>query len=312
MSVVERIVKPKKISNYPQVISEKWKNSQEKKYLKSSSSFDFINQKKSEPFFVAKRPSFVNLKLEEYKDEDNSRYFKMPGQTPKKVESVSEILVVAHDPNPIRMVIPINLNTSIKEIKYQVSRHLPDIDDISIQLVYKSKILQDSDTIRSVGIAHNDELTVLNIPIRSNSNKDLPTDDLLPIIGQGYKIKPSIVEMARMTVEELKKIRNFTIENQFGRLVFEGETNVLGLNIPEIIKINHKEVIGYPDDSSIDKPKIGEALNKPSILTLYKYDMQGSKEKNELKIKNACQKANMEFLSYDQENQELKVKLRHF
>jgi Nucleoporin autopeptidase len=311
-SIVERIVKPKRINNYPQVLTEKWKNSQEKKYLKTQSSFDLISQKKSEPFFVVKRPSFMNLKLEEYKDEDNNKYFKIPGTSSKKIEKTSEIVVVAYDPNPIRMVIPVSLSTSIREIKYQVARHLPDTDDTSVQLVYKSRILQDEDSIKSVGISNNDELIVLNIPAQSSTNRDLPSDDMLPTIAPGYKTKPTLVEMARMSIEDLKKIKNFTIENEFGKLVFEGETNVIGLSISEIIRINHKELVGYPDDSEVNKPDIGQGLNKPAILTLYQYDINGTKEKFEQKFKVTCSKFNMEFQSYDPTAKELQVRIKHF
>lgn len=311
-SVVERIVKPKRISNYPQVLTEKWKNTQEKKYLKSSSSFDLISQKKNEPFFVAKRPNFVNLKLEEYKDEDNSKYFKMPGNTPKKVENTTEILVTAYDPNPIRMVFPVKQFTTIKEIKYQVSRHLPDLEISDFQLAFKSKILQDTDTIKTGGIFQNDELTVLKLSNSTSVNRDLPSDEMLPNVPAGYKTKPSLVDMARMSVEQLKKIQNFTVENQFGRLVFEGETNVIGLNIAEILRINHKEVVGYPDDSDIRKPEIGAGLNKPAVLTLFKYELSGTKEKAENRIKNMCKNANMEFQNYDAEAQLLQVRIRHF
>ena len=254
----------------------------------------------------------MNLRLEEYKDEDNTKYFKMPGVTPRKPEPTSEILVVAHDPNPIRMVIPINISTTVKEIKYQVLRHLPDIDESSIQLVYRSKILQDNDSVKNIGISNNDELTVLNVPVINSVNKDLPSDDLLPKIGNGYKTKPSLVEMARMTVEELRKVRNFTVENEFGKIVFEGETDVLGLNVAEIIKINLKEIVGYPDESSVEKPDIGKGLNKSAVLTLYQYDITGSKEKYEQKLKNVCQKSNMEYQSYNQANRELQVRIRHF
>ena len=94
--------------------------------------------------------------------------------------------------------------------------------------------------------------------------------------------------------------------------MFEGETDVLGLNVAEIIKINLKEIVGYPDESSVEKPDIGKGLNKSAVLTLYQYDITGSKEKYEQKLKNVCQKSNMEYQSYNQANRELQVRIRHF
>ena len=311
-SVVERIVKPKRINNYPQVLTEKWKNSQEKSYLKPDRGFDMSCHKKSGPFFIAKRPSFLNLKLEEYKDEDNSRYFRIPGNTATKAESLSEILVVAHDPNPIRMVIPVTTATTIKEVKYHVSKHITKVENSNLQLVYKSKILVDSDTIKSAGIVQNSELAAINVPGFVGWSRDMVSDEMLPVVGTGYRIRPSLVEMARMTVEQLKKVKNFSVENKFGKLEFEGSTNVLGLNLKEILKINLKEVIGYPDDGEIEKPEIGMGLNKPAVLTLYQYEVGGNKEKVENKLKTVCQRANMEFINYDYCNQQLQVRIKHF
>ena len=186
------------------------------------------------------------------------------------------------------------------------------MEDSNIQLVYKSKILLDSDTIKNAGITQNSELSVINIPVPSAGNRDLPTDDMLPVVAPGYRIRPSLVEMARMTVEQLRKIRGFTVENQFGKLEFEGDTNVLGLNLAEILKINHKEVIGYPDDCEVEKPEIGMGINKPAVLTLYEYEVSGSQEKAESRIRTVCQRANMEFIHYDHNCQQLQVRIKHF
>lgn len=38
----------------------------------------------------------------------------------------------------------------------------------------------------------------------------------------GYKITPSFEELLEMTLEELKTVKNFTIENQFGKIYFPG------------------------------------------------------------------------------------------
>ncbi|OMJ67346.1 hypothetical protein SteCoe_35507 [Stentor coeruleus] len=308
-SVVERIIKPKRLNNYPQVIADKWKNSQEKKYAKSSSSFDILCQKKSEPFFIAKRPSFVNLKLEEYKDEDNNRYFKVPGITARRPDNEFEIQVVAHAPNPIRIVLTVNPNTTVKDIKYQISRNLADFDDF--QLVYKSKFLDENETVRSINLMKNEEITVIHSPVIKPENLDLPNDDMLPILAPGYTTIPSITEMARMSISSLKKVRNFTVKNEFGKLVFEGETDVIRLNVAGIIKIEQKSVGGY-ENEYVPKPDIGKELNKPAILTLYKFRTSLTEDVALQKIRNMCQEANMEFISYDHDSYELVVRIKHF
>lgn len=308
-SVVERIIKPKRLNNYPQVIADKWKNSQERKYAKPNSSFDILGQKKPEPFFIAKRPSFVNLKLEEYKDEDNNRYFKVPGITARRPDNEFEIQVVAHAPNPIRIVLTVNPNTMVKDIKYQVSRNLADFEDF--QLIYKSKILDESETVRSINLMKNEEITVIHSPMTRAENLELPTDDMLPILAPGYTTIPSITEMARMPVSLLRKVRNFTVKNEFGKLVFEGETDVVKLNIAAIIKIEQKSVGGYENDD-VPKPEIGQELNKQAILTLYKFRTSLTEDVALQKIRNMCQEANMELISYDHDSYELVVRIKHF
>ncbi|OMJ73743.1 hypothetical protein SteCoe_27513 [Stentor coeruleus] len=308
-SVVERIIKPKRLNNYPQVIADKWKNSQEKKYAKPNSSFDILGQKKPEPFFIAKRPSFVNLKLEEYKDEDNNRYFKVPGITARRPDNEFEIQIVAHAPNQIRIVLTVSPNTMVKDIKYQVSRNLSDFDDF--QLVYKSKILDENETVRSINLMKNEEITVIHSPMTKAENLELPTDDMLPVLAPGYTTVPSITEMARMPVSLLKKVKNFTVKNEFGKLVFEGETNVIKLNVAGIIKIEQKTVGGY-ENTDIPKPEIGQELNKQSVLTLYKFRTSLTEDIALQKIKNMCHEANMELISYDHDSYELVVRLKHF
>lgn len=312
ISVVERIFKPKRVNNYPQVLTEKWKSTQEKKSLKSSSGFDLLNNKKTEPFFINKRTNFLNLKLEQYKDEDGGKYFKCPGGTPKRTENIMEICVKAHDPEPIKLLIQVTPEKTIREIKLEVSRHLPDIHENSIQLIYKSKILSPFDTVSSLGICHNDELNVINAPLIHNTLAEFPTPDMFPRIPENYRMWPSIIEMARMNVNELKAVENFTIENQFGKIRFEGLTNVLGLDIGRIIEIKDKEIIGYPEESGADKPEVGKELNKPCEVTLYKFFVGGTRDKVEQKLRTMCQRWNMEYKSYDYQTAELLVRIRHF
>lgn len=309
-SLLERIVSSKKKSNNSQTLTSKWKTSQDKYNSTSKTSINLTNHKKSEPFHISKRPSFINLKLEIYKDQDDNKYFKVPEKTCKTPENEIKIQVIAHTPEPIRLIISVIPTTTIKEIKHHISKRLSEFK--GFQLIYKSHILLESDTIGLYNIRENDELTVIHIPESYKKSMDLPNENELPVIGSGYKTKPSITEMARMTIESLMKIKNFTIENEFGKLVFEGETNVIKLNVEEIIQILHKEVVGYPEESKIVKPCVGQGLNKPAELTLYKFEVPGSRDKAQDKIRKMCEKGEFTFVSYDQENCELIVRIKHF
>jgi hypothetical protein len=310
LSAVERLFKPKRVSNYPQILTEKWKNSQEKKSLKSSSSFDLIANRKAEPFFVSKRTNFVNLKLEEYKDEDGSKYFKLPGSNSRRPDHSIEISVKAHDPSPIKLVIQVGLDKTVREIKAEVSRHLPDIEENCIQLLFRSKIVSPEDTVRSLGIVNNDELIVINAPVVHNVRTELPSQEMLPKIPNGYSTSPTYIEMARMSVEELKKVENFTVFNEFGKVMFYGETNVIGLNVAAALRIVENEIVGYPDDS-FDKPHVGKGLNKMCEFTIFNMKIAGNKERAQQKARSMCEKNETEFVSYTQETSEMVVRLKH-
>jgi hypothetical protein len=81
---------------------------------------------------------------------------------------------------------------------------------------------------------------------------------------EGYSFKPSLRSMRKM---DLTKIKDFTVYREgFGCIKFLGETNVENLNLDEIISIDKKSVTVYADETK--KPKYGEALNKPAIITL--------------------------------------------
>ena len=46
----------------------------------------------------------------------------------------------------------------------------------------------------------------------------------------------------------------------YGSVYFEGEVNLTGIDLDDIVHIRRKEVILYPDDDN--KPPLGEGLNR--------------------------------------------------
>lgn len=88
----------------------------------------------------------------------------------------------------------------------------------------------------------------------------------------GYKISPDIITLSRMTLEEIQNVENFTIENQFGKIVFLGKTDLTGVDLEKLVTIVHRNAEVYDDnDPEIKKikPKVGEKLNKPAKIILY-------------------------------------------
>jgi nuclear pore complex protein Nup98-Nup96 len=116
-----------------------------------------------------------------------------------------------------------------------------------------------------------------------------------------------------MTVDELKRVRNFSVSNSFGKIEFGGETDVTGLNLDEIVKIEDKAVTVYPDETT-PKPPVGQGLNKPAVVHLYncqpKKDMP--LDVYEDKIRKMCERRGSEFVSWSRRNFEWVFKVPHF
>lgn len=56
-------------------------------------------------------------------------------------------------------------------------------------------------------------------------------------------------------------VENFTVgRTGYGNIFFPGLTDVMNMNLDEIVFFRHKEVIVYPNDAK--KPPLGQGLNK--------------------------------------------------
>ena len=87
----------------------------------------------------------------------------------------------------------------------------------------------------------------------------------------GYSTFPSLLHLSQLTDNELLKVTNFTVlRREFGKIVWDGETDVRDLNLDEIIEIGELYVSVYHKYPKSDIPKVGSKLNKGATVTLYK------------------------------------------
>ena len=93
---------------------------------------------------------------------------------------------------------------------------------------------------------------------------------------EGYTTIPSNTEIARMSKSKASSVTGFTLQNQHGRITWEGSINLLTIldwngtkfkNLAEIVEIEKNSVEVYRDDNK--KPPKGEGLNRPAIITLF-------------------------------------------
>ena len=92
-----------------------------------------------------------------------------------------------------------------------------------------------------------------------------------------YYTEPDFTTIVRMDEEEARHVENFTIGNKYGKVIWEGYTDILNVlkgrgnynfdNLSEVISINYSSLTVYEDEDK--KPNEGEALNKPAFVYLY-------------------------------------------
>ncbi|CAG9322865.1 unnamed protein product [Blepharisma stoltei] len=303
-------------------ISDKWAPvSQSKKFelkpLKEiTTNENNWREKKLEPFKIDIKPNFSNVRLEEYKDDDIN-CFKIIGskKSASKLDTSNDVIIVLHEPEFIRILIPVTRTTTIYDLKSHITRQIKIPENTQIQLVYKSMVLKDSDTIIDAGIGNHEEILAALKKLSPVKQSHLVPTELLPKLNKaGYSMTPHIWDMANMTEEELSKITNFSIENQYGKIIFDGETSVLNLDINNIIEIVQNSIDVYPEKSSIEKPPIGEGLNKPAELHLYncRPGKATSTEKFEERLHRICDKSGSEFVNWNPSTGEWVFRVQNF
>eukprot|EP00624_Nannochloropsis_granulata_P004863 evm.model.NODE_34513_length_15379_cov_20.060343.8 len=132
----------------------------------------------------------------------------------------------------------------------------------------------------------------------------------------GYFTSPSIAELQRMEDSELRHVRNFTITRDgVGRVEWEGETDVLGLHLDQLVRIEAKEVQVYFDESGGEvKHPEGYKLNKPAVVTLFSVrHRKKAPEDYKEHLKELCRGWDrVEFLEYECETGRWTFKVAHF
>ena len=112
-----------------------------------------------------------------------------------------------------------------------------------------------------------------------------------------------------MTRNELKSVKNFKIWNEHGSIEYPEPTDLLGVNLDDLVFIEHKQAEVYPEhiERQNKKPRVGEKLNKRAIITLN--NITSSEEKLKAKISKI---EDATFLSYDKVQKILKFEVQHF
>ncbi|GAA0141364.1 transporter [Lithospermum erythrorhizon] len=144
--------------------------------------------------------------------------------------------------------------------------------------------------------------------------------------GADYYTKPSITELAAKEETEpgfCSHVKDFVVgRSGYGCIKFLGKTDIRKLELDSIIEFNHREILVYFNES-MEKPPVGQGLNKPAEVTLLNImcnDKKSGKQYidgprvdkyRERLIKKTAEHG-AEFVSYNPVRGEWKFKVQHF
>jgi len=151
-----------------------------------------------------------------------------------------------------------------------------------------------------------------------DEKKILCPKEKLPILKRkGYNMIPNECVIARMSIDEIKNVKNFAIYNENGKIEFDKNVSIFGVNFDKLFNIEH-DLIEYEKGEWCHSQR-GTNFNIPATITLYNIHSKINISNNNEKmlflefLKNKCQKnLNGKFLSYNFETHELKYKIPYF
>ena len=75
-----------------------------------------------------------------------------------------------------------------------------------------------------------------------SSSKPVTSEKWPQLKRPGYETEPSIAILAELSLEELENVENFAIQNKHAKIIFEGKSNLLTLDLDQIVNIQEKTV----------------------------------------------------------------------
>jgi hypothetical protein len=111
-------------------------------------------------------------------------------------------------------------------------------------------------------------------------NAGSPEDELPKLTKSGYFMRPSVEDMSLMSRSQLERIDLVVGHQEHGEIAFS-EVNVIGLDLDEIVEIDHGFVDVYPSEKFTQKVRRGEGLNKPAVVTLRNVKPEGGLERQQ-------------------------------
>eukprot|EP00919_Chromeraceae_sp_WS-2016_P073948 GHVR01174915.1.p1 GENE.GHVR01174915.1~~GHVR01174915.1.p1 ORF type:complete len:374 (+),score=146.75 GHVR01174915.1:453-1574(+) len=151
---------------------------------------------------------------------------------------------------------------------------------------------------------HTNKSRILSTPppvIKANTS-------VIPILTkQDYTTRPSSVAVSQMSEAELARVQDFQVtRNKVGSVVWEGITDIRGLDLDSLVSIEPGSVCVYEKQESL--PPLGCGLNKTAVVSIIvrpnklPTDPEALKHlqaKREDKLRSLCASQGTHFLDFD-------------
>ena len=191
-----------------------------------------------------------------------------------------------------------------------IGNYVKNQDIIIVSLIHHSSGINEENT-------ENEEESEYQEQDQDEKKKLCPKEKLPILKRKGYNMIPNECVIARMSIDEIKNVKNFAIYNENGKIEFDNIVSIFGVNFDKLFNIEH-DLIEYEKGEWCHSPR-GTNFNIPATITLYnihsKINISNNNEKNQYLefLKNKChQNLNGKFLSYNFNTHELKYKIPYF
>eukprot|EP01035_Chromulina_nebulosa_P029556 gene29556-39182_t len=243
-------------------------------------------------------------------------------------------------PLPSRTVKPLNSysleSLSSPDLLY-LGRNAKNIVIVPQSAVHQHKVKDDDNTDITAGLPARNALTrtmMRATPFRVSTvpaAEDSVTANPPSLTLEGYWTSPDMSILKNLSDSELSKVANFAIcRNNYGKIEWDGITDVRGLDLDKLVRIDKREVFVYGDDRDDNSnsgvhapPPVGTALNKGAMITLWEMFPKSSSrrggeresddgKKLEERLRKFCTANDADHISYSVATGEWVFAVKHF
>lgn len=124
-----------------------------------------------------------------------------------------------------------------------------------------------------------------------------------------------------MTLEQLKSVENFSIENEHVKITWPGRTNLIRLNLDMMVRLSYGSADVYPEDifknehdpsDKNSKPMKGTQLNKKAMITYFDIRNKKNAKDFEQKLRKKASNAKARHVRYDLDRLAWTIEVDHF